>query len=47
MPPVVIFASAVCEEDNRKSALRLGAAEFVSCWEDLIEVTQRLLGKVF
>ncbi|MFM8445485.1 MAG: SIR2 family protein [Methylococcus sp.] len=43
VPPALIFASGDHEEENRRQALSLGAAEFVSRWEDLIEVTERLL----
>lgn len=44
LPPVVIFAGAgEFERVNRRRALSLGAAEFVSRWEDLIGVIERIL----
>lgn len=43
MPPTIIFASGDHEKENRETALSLGAVEFVSRWEDLIEITERLL----
>jgi hypothetical protein len=44
-PPVVIFAGGgAFEVVNRRRALGLGAAEFVSRWEDLIAVMERVLG---
>lgn len=47
-PPVVIFAGAGDFEGvNRRRALGLGAAEFVSRWEDLIVVLERVLGATF
>lgn len=47
-PPVVIFAGrGDFEAVNRRHALRLGAAEFVSRWEDLIAVLERVLGPTF
>jgi CheY-like chemotaxis protein len=42
-PPALIFASGACEEENRQQALKLGAAEYVSRWEDLLEMAERLL----
>ncbi len=35
------------ESVNRRCALDLGAAEFVSRWEDLIAVLERVLGETF
>jgi hypothetical protein len=47
-PPVVIFAGASqFEVVNRRRALELGAAEFVSRWEDLIALLERVLGETF
>ncbi len=47
LPPVVIFASGDYEAENRRLALSLGAAEYVSRWEDLIELVSRLLAERF
>jgi hypothetical protein len=47
-PAVVIFAGGGdYEAQNRRRALGLGAAEFVSRWEDLIAVLERVLGETF
>jgi hypothetical protein len=47
-PPVVIFAGGGDFETlNRRRALGFGAAEFVSHWEDLIAVLERVLGETF
>ena len=45
VPPIVIFAGGGFEATNRRRALELGAAEFVSRWEDLITVLERVLGE--
>jgi hypothetical protein len=46
--PVVIFSGGgEYESVNRYRALDLGAAEFVSRWEDLIAVLERVLGETF
>jgi len=46
--PVVIFSGGgEYEAVNRRRALDLGAAEFVSRWEDLIAVLERVLGETF
>ena len=44
---MVIFSGGGYEADNRRLALRLGAAELVSRWEDLIAVLERVLGPTF
>lgn len=45
--PVIVFAGGNFEADNRRCALRLGAVEFVSRWEDLIAALERVLGATF
>jgi CheY-like chemotaxis protein len=43
MAPVVIFAGLDHELENRRAALRAGAAAYVTRWEDLMETFERLL----
>jgi CheY-like chemotaxis protein len=45
--PVIVFAGGRFEAENRRRALGLGAVEFVSRWEDLIAVLERVLGATF
>ena len=45
--PVIVFAGGSFEAENRRRALGLGAVEFVSRWEDLIVVLERVLGATF
>lgn len=43
MPPVIIFAGPHHQVENRRRAFGLGAAEFVSRWEDLMAMIETLL----
>jgi CheY-like chemotaxis protein len=45
--PVIVFAGGDFEAENRRRALRFGAVEFVSRWEDLLAVLERVLGATF
>jgi hypothetical protein len=43
--PVLIFAGSEHEAENRRRALTLGAAEYVSSWADLMAVLERTLAE--
>lgn len=46
MPPVMIFAGAGHEAENRRRALQLGAIGFTSHWARLMSVIERVLADV-
>ncbi len=46
MPPVMIFAGAGHEAENRRRALQLGAIGFTADWARLMAVIERVLADV-